>query len=156
MDGYRISEVADRTGFPPSTLRYYEDVGLLPEPARTEAGYRVYDEEDVDLLLFVGRAKRLGLSLEEITHLAEARRDDCGTTRGRLVELLDAKLRQVHEEVVELTRFSQQLEEVYERVSGQPPSSGRCGPDCGCSPEIGESRVEGADPAGRPMIKPPS
>src|SRR4051794_17245466 len=46
MDGYSISQVAERTGFPPSTLRFYEQAGLV-RPARTPAGYRCYDDNHI-------------------------------------------------------------------------------------------------------------
>ncbi len=61
---YRIAEVAERSGFPAATLRYYERVGLLPEPSRTAAGYRDYDDRTLERLAFIARAKRLGCSLE--------------------------------------------------------------------------------------------
>ena len=69
---YRIAEVADRTGFSTPTLRYYEEIGLLPPAERTPAGYRVYDDRAVARLRFVARAKQLGCSLEEIADLADA------------------------------------------------------------------------------------
>lgn len=155
MDGYRISEVAERTGFAPSTLRYYEELGLLPEPRRTTNGYRRYDDDHLDRLQFVARAKRLGLSLDEISDLAAARDDgECSVARSTLADLLDAKLAQVHEDIVEMTRFAQQLEQVYERIVGQPAAHGRCGPDCGCSPELPESPVQGLDVDGHPRVRP--
>ena len=64
--GLRISEVSERTGFSGPTLRYYEQIGLLPAPERTGAGYRVYGDRDVARLDFIARAKRLGCSLDEI------------------------------------------------------------------------------------------
>ena len=57
--------MAARTGFSPSALRYYEDLGLL-RPGRNRSGYRVYDDPSVERLRFVGRAKQLGLNLDEI------------------------------------------------------------------------------------------
>lgn len=70
--GLHISEVAQRTGFSGPTLRYYEDIGLLPAPDRTPAGYRIYRDRDVARLDFIARAKRLGCSLDEIQGLVEA------------------------------------------------------------------------------------
>ena len=55
-----IGEVAERSGFPPSTLRYDEAIGLVVPSARSGAGYRLYDERALARLSFVGRAKRLG------------------------------------------------------------------------------------------------
>ena len=62
--GYRITDVAERTGFTPATLRYYEQIGFLPASTRTAAGYRVYDDSGLDRLGFVARAKQLGCTLE--------------------------------------------------------------------------------------------
>jgi DNA-binding transcriptional MerR regulator len=62
----RISELADRVGVPTSTVRYYERIGLLYAPARTGSGYRAYDEDSATRLLFVTRARRLGLSCDQI------------------------------------------------------------------------------------------
>ena len=57
---YQIKDIADRSGFTAATLRYYEEIGLLPEPTRTPAGYRLYDDHTLDRLAFITRAKQLG------------------------------------------------------------------------------------------------
>ena len=81
----RIKEVAERSGFSAPTLRYYEEIGLLPEPARTAAGYRIYDETTVERLAFIARAKQLGCSLEEIADLTMAWDGGrCGPVQDRL------------------------------------------------------------------------
>ncbi|WP_406693273.1 MerR family transcriptional regulator [Saccharopolyspora sp. ID03-671] len=64
----RISQLAERTGTPATTLRFYETSGLLPAE-RTPAGYRIYGEDAVDRLAFIDAAKHLGLPLEEIAEL---------------------------------------------------------------------------------------
>lgn len=69
---YQIAEAARRTGFSSSTLRYYEDISLLPPAARTEAGYRAYDDGALARLAFIARAKQLGCTLDEIADLATA------------------------------------------------------------------------------------
>lgn len=79
------SELARQAGVKPSTVRYYERIGVLPEPSRTAAGYRVYTAEDVERLRFVQRAQALGFTLAEITDLlglavSEA---DCDAVRAR-------------------------------------------------------------------------
>lgn len=63
--GYKIKDVADRSGFSAVTLRYDEQIGLLPESARTAAGYRLYDDDALERLAFIARAKQLGCSLDE-------------------------------------------------------------------------------------------
>jgi MerR family transcriptional regulator, copper efflux regulator len=59
-----IKQVAGASGFTPATLRYYVQIGLLPEASRTPAGYRQYDQRTLDRLAFIARAKQLGCSLE--------------------------------------------------------------------------------------------
>ncbi len=61
---YRIAGVAERAGFSSPTLRYYEQIGLLPVPERTPAGYRLYDERAIERLTFIARAEQLGCTLE--------------------------------------------------------------------------------------------
>jgi DNA-binding transcriptional MerR regulator len=93
-----VSVVADRVGLSPDAVRYYERVGLLPPPARSAGGYRLYDEAAVERLRFVKGAQRVGLRLREIGELLEVvdrGQCPCGHTdallRERLAEV-DAEL----------------------------------------------------------------
>jgi len=70
-----IGGLAKRTGIAAKTIRYYESVGLLPAPARSEGNYRLYGERDVATLRFVQRARRLGFSLKEVGDLVALWRD---------------------------------------------------------------------------------
>jgi MerR family mercuric resistance operon transcriptional regulator len=74
VKGMQRAELARRTGSNLETVRYYEKVGLLPEPPRTAAGYRSYDIAHERRLRFILRARELGFSLEEIRGLAAPRR----------------------------------------------------------------------------------
>src|SRR6266702_444152 len=90
--GYRIAEVARRSGFTTATLRYYEEAGLMPPAKRAPSGYRVYDDRAIDRLRFIARAKQLGCSLDEITDLVEAWDTyRCGPVKHRLRTLVAAK-----------------------------------------------------------------
>jgi MerR family transcriptional regulator, repressor of the yfmOP operon len=73
-DGYwRIEPVAARTGLSKRTLRYYEEIGLLAPPTRTEGGYRLYSEADIQHLQRIKRLRDLlGFSLKEIREIAQA------------------------------------------------------------------------------------
>lgn len=136
MDTLLISQVAERTGFSTSTLRYYEDIGLLPEPARNESGYRIYGDDHLEALRFIDRGKRLGLELDEIADILRLwRTGDCGSTRNQVESLLYAKLAQVHRELEELAAFQGQIAEAYQRITSQPAPE-VCGPDCGCPPSL--------------------
>jgi DNA-binding transcriptional MerR regulator len=68
----QIGEVAERTGLSLRTIRYYEEVGLVPPSARSTGGFRLYAEEDVERLELVKRMKPLELSLEEMRDLLAA------------------------------------------------------------------------------------
>lgn len=70
---YRIDEVAERTGMTRRTLRYYEEIGLLPAPVRTEGNYRLYTDADIARLEHIRRLKdSLNLSLREVQEMVRA------------------------------------------------------------------------------------
>ena len=69
----RIGELAAELGLNPKTIRYYEAIGLLPEPRRTPAGYRCYGVDDRERLRFIAQAKAIGLSLQEISEILAIR-----------------------------------------------------------------------------------
>jgi DNA-binding transcriptional MerR regulator len=127
----RISDLAERTGFPPSTLRYYESVGLL-RPERDGNGYRRYQPADLDRMRFVARAKRLGLHLEEISELVALRGDgDCPLVRDRLAALVEAKLAETRRSIAELAAFEDELAQLADGL-GAVPAPATCGDGCGC------------------------
>lgn len=66
-----IGELARRTGYAVQTVRYYEQIGLMPKPARTEGGQRRYDAALVQRLLFIRRARDLGFSVDDIRSLLD-------------------------------------------------------------------------------------
>lgn len=138
MDGYSISQVAERTGFPPTTLRFYEQSGLV-RPARTPAGYRTYDDTHIELLSFIGRAKGFGLSLEEITELLSLLDgDECAPVQGRLRDLIDTKIADAHAKIAELQAFTGELERFADTLEVHTPD-GPCDDACGCTTDTPRS-----------------
>ena len=132
MSTLRISDIAERTGFSVSTLRYYEQLGLVRPVERTASGYRVYDERAVDRLAFVARAKGLGLSLDDIAVLARLWDGDrCGPVQHRLRSLLADKQAEVRRRTDELVRFAAELDGVARRLDAPGPD-GPCDETCGC------------------------
>ena len=70
-----IGEVAERSGIPPKTIRYYEDIGLV-RPQRSGNGYRAFRETDLHKLAFLGRARTLGFSIEDCRTLLSLYEDE--------------------------------------------------------------------------------
>src|SRR5712671_368830 len=70
----QIGQVAHKTGLSIDAIRFYEKAGLLPQPARTQAGYRLYREQEVADLEFIQKAQQLGFSLNEIRELFSIQR----------------------------------------------------------------------------------
>lgn len=133
----KIGEVAQLTGFPAKTLRYYEDRGLIKPASRTEAGYRLYGPEEVARLEFIKRAKLLGLKLAEITELVGlAAESSRGRVIPRLKHLLEAKLEETERKMAELAEFRKSLLYYREQLfEADPVESCGCGDGvsfCGC------------------------
>jgi DNA-binding transcriptional MerR regulator len=128
----RISEVAEQAGVPASTVRYYERIGLVPPPTRTASVYRSYYDATAARLVFVTRAKRLGLSLEQIAELLPVWDGvNCGATHDEITRLVDAKRAEVEIRIRELQQFADQLEDVRNALLESPPPAA-CRPDLSC------------------------
>lgn len=104
----KIGELARRTATTAKTIRFYEQAGLLPAPARTPAGYRDYGPEFVGRLVFVRRAQSAGLSLREVRQvLAIADRGDAPC--AHVVSILTARLDTVRARLAELASLETHL-----------------------------------------------
>ena len=116
-----ISELAEKTGLSARTLRYYEELGLLPGVRRRAGGRRVYGRDELERLRFIQRLKRLGLSLAEIREL-NAVHGIQGSTRAMLVrleELLERQLRDVDGRLGELMSLRDQIQKYREHVASR-------------------------------------
>ena len=129
----RIAEVAERTGLPATTLRYYEDIGLLAPAERSGNGYRAYSARDVERLRFITRAKQLDISLDDLRELVTAwDGEDCEGVQERMAAVVSARLREARDRLVELVELTGQLESAVARLSS-PPRPGACDDGCACS-----------------------
>jgi DNA-binding transcriptional MerR regulator len=132
MADYRISELAERTGFAASTLRYYEQVGLVPAERATN-GYRTYTDDQLVRLQFIARAKRLGLSLDDIRDLVGIwDGGSCAGVKARLGELIATRSGEIANRITELTAFDAELGHARAALSGPTPT-GACDDTCGCT-----------------------
>lgn len=130
--GLKIKEVADASGFTAATLRYYEQIGLLPEASRSPAGYRLYDQRTLDRLAFIARAKQLGCSLEEITGLTTAwDGGQCGPIQDQLRQLVATKIEAAENQIAELATFTAELQHAATALEQHRPD-GACDTLCGC------------------------
>jgi DNA-binding transcriptional MerR regulator len=117
----RIGELADRVGVNTKTIRYYESIGLLPQPPRSDAGYRIYGDEDEARLVFIKTAQHLGLSLDEVREVLALR--DAGTAPCEHVRgVLREQIRTISRRIAELRRLREELREL-EAVIDQIPDS---------------------------------
>jgi DNA-binding transcriptional MerR regulator len=108
----KIQELAQHTGVSAKTIRYYEEIGILPPPARAENNYREYGEQDVERLRFVAGARRLDLSLEEIREildLRDRREAPCRTLLERLAQKAD----EIAERIQALQRLEGELRQLH-------------------------------------------
>ena len=131
---WAIAEVCERTGLSPRTIRYYEEIGLLPGVRRKAGGRRVYGPDELERLGFIDRLKTLGLSLAEIGEL-NAVYAIGGSTEAmlaRLSDLLTAHLEDVDRRIASLTDLRDELSR-YQRHVGEriasTPSHDRTGLD---------------------------
>ena len=125
----RVGQLAHATGVPAKTIRYYEQVGVLPVATRSAAGYRQYYRRDIHRLLFVRRARSLGLPLSQLRDLtAGLEGKGCGTIRPRLQRLVSDQLRAVQQQIAELHTLERQLMDVRKRLetAAAPPDAKGC------------------------------
>jgi MerR family copper efflux transcriptional regulator len=146
VDKLQIAELSAATGFSTAALRYYEQVGLLDPAERSPSGYRLYGQREVDRVQFIGRAKRLGLSLEEIRSLVGVwAGGECAVTRQQLRGLVRTKIDAVRRQIDEAATFLAQLEAVDDRLA-ELLTSGDTGTGCECAPELPHLEVVHGQP----------
>ncbi|WP_019818745.1 heavy metal-responsive transcriptional regulator [Saccharomonospora saliphila] len=113
--GMTVAVLARRAGVSTDSVRYYERVGLLPEPPRTRSGYRHYDDDAIDRIRFIQGAQRLGLRLREISDLLSIR-DTGRCPCGDAAVLLRDRMGEVDQEIDRLMKLRGQLAEMVEQL----------------------------------------
>ena len=119
----KIGQLAERTGVSTKAIRYYEQIGVLPEPDRAENGYRTYSEGSADRIRFVQDAQSAGLSLLEIQMILDLR-DGGDSTCNHVIGSLKAHLHDVDRQMTELIRTRDRLVELIDRAESLDPA--RC------------------------------
>ena len=123
---FTIGEAAARAGISADTIRYYERIGVLPKPPRSDAGYRRYTDAHVGRMVFVGRAARFGFPLRQLAGFLKSREKGhapCHSVRaagGRLLENID---RQIAELTAARKEMATTLTDWDRRLAATPPGS---------------------------------
>ncbi len=126
----RIGELAIQCGVALETIRYYEKVGLLPEPMREANGYRVYGQGHVEQLAFIRHCRALDMSLADIHALRQFATQPSGDC-GEIDQLIETHLARVHERLTSLQNLERQLLTLRATCA-----SGRCVQECGILHEL--------------------
>ena len=104
-----VSRAARRAGLTPKAVRLYESKGLLDPTPRTEAGYRLYREQDVEVLRFVRQARALGLNLADIREIIDLQRHDAQPC-GHVLGIVDTRLKEVDRALQDLRALRRALQ----------------------------------------------
>lgn len=126
----RIGELAQMAGVSVTTIRYYEDIGILPPAERLDNGYRTYSETDVERLRFVHRARTLDFSLDEIAEILGLRDEGkapCAFVMGQV----DVKLSEVDHKIKDLNRLKADLQQL-KLAAKKLPAEERDAQSCIC------------------------
>lgn len=111
-----IGDVAQLSGVPAKTIRYYEDIGLI-EPLRSSNGYRAFRESDVHKLLFLGRARSLGFTIEDCRTLLRLYEDESRTS-AEVKRVAQSHLRQIDRKIAELREMRNTLADLVDACAG--------------------------------------
>lgn len=125
MDGMTRSEVAEKAGVNPETLRYYERKELIPKPPRSNGGFRLSDDSYVTRLRFIRRAKDLGFTLAEIKGLLDLSVDEEATCRDVKAQA-EEKLDEVEAKIQDLNRIREALSTLSDACEGGGGSTSEC------------------------------
>ncbi|HBP87812.1 MAG TPA: helix-turn-helix domain-containing protein [Nitrospirales bacterium] len=112
-----IGELSKQTRCNIETIRYYERIGLLSKPPRSQGGHRLYDKEQIKRLVFIRRSRELGFSLEEIRtlfRLVDGDRYTCQEVKG----VTEQHLRDVRKKISDLRRLQKTLRSISSQCEG--------------------------------------
>ncbi|MGH2452433.1 MAG: heavy metal-responsive transcriptional regulator [bacterium] len=120
----RIGELAKNAGLNPKTIRYYEEIGLLPPARRTGSGYRQYASEDVERLEFIRTAQGLSLALDEIREILSFR-DRGESPCPHVLLLIDKKTQEIEARIRGLRGLAEDLKRLRRAATHLPPEEVR-------------------------------
>lgn len=126
-----IGQIARRTGVPAKTIRFYEEIGLLPEPSRGPNSYRRYRLADLNRLLLLRRIRLLGLPLSSAKPLLIGASDArCGDVQRQLLSLVEQRLSAIDQEIAELHTLRETVAGYQRTLAACPPADDSTFSDC--------------------------
>ena len=131
MTGLTIGQAADRSGLPAKTIRFYEEIGLVHPARRRDNGYRVYGADDLHMLRFVERARRLGFSVEDCRQLLALYRDR-DRASAEVKALTEQRIGDIERRIAELVAMRRTLSDLAARCHGDDR------PDCPILDDLAE------------------
>ncbi|WP_435946988.1 Zn(2+)-responsive transcriptional regulator [Dryocola sp. BD586] len=123
---YRIGELARLADVTPDTIRYYEKQHMMEHEVRTEGGFRLYSQTDLQRLKFIRYAKQLGFTLETIRELLSIRIDPEHHTCQESKGIVQSRLKEVESKINELEHMRQSLQRLNDACCGSAHSSVYC------------------------------
>lgn len=131
-----IGQLSELAGVPRKTIRYYEEVGVLPRPSRNDARYRLYSDIDVRRVELVRRARALDMGLTEVRELVEwASTGSCDDFQERFQEVLRRKLREVDQRIADLEHLKDDLQSLGAHLAASQKEASAGHTMLQCSPE---------------------
>jgi MerR family transcriptional regulator, copper efflux regulator len=121
MTSMKIGQLAERAGVSTKAIRYYENIGVLPEPERAPNGYRSYSPATAERIAFIRDAQTAGLSLVEIQVILDLR-DGGEATCGHVIGSLEAQLEELDRQMDDLTRTKARLADIITRARSLDPA----------------------------------
>lgn len=123
---YRIGQLAALANVTPDTIRYYEKQGIMSHDIRSEGGYRLYNDQDLQRLRFIRYAKQQGLTLEATAELLSIRVDPEHHTCQESKAIVDNRLMEIEEKICELEKIRDSLRQLSAVCCGELHSSAGC------------------------------
>ena len=131
-----IGQLSELAGVPRKTIRYYEEVGVLPRPSRSDGRYRLYSDIDVRRVELVRRARALDMGLTEVRELVEwASTGSCDDFQERFQEVLRRKLEEMDQRIADLEHLKDDLQSLGAHLAASQKEASAGHTMLQCSPE---------------------
>lgn len=116
----KIGAAAEELGINPKTIRYYEEIKLIPFARRNQGGHRVYGQDEIDRIAFILRARSLEFSLDDIREIL-ALHEECEAPCLYVFDLVQRRIKTIDAKIMSLQQLRGELQDIYETGQTLPP-----------------------------------